>query len=62
MHQNNFLQVGETVHCLHCHFEIKRDDFLKHAELHTVSKATACFDTCPDWVRDYQRRTIPSLT
>lgn len=33
--QNNYLKVGETVHCLRCHVEYPRANILDH------------WDTCP---------------
>lgn len=42
---NNFLQVGETCHCLKCHLPVARVDLLNHSEL-CVGKAVMCDVAC----------------
>lgn len=33
MSQINYFEVGEELHCLRCHQDIKRDDFFPHVDV-----------------------------
>lgn len=36
--ENNYLEVGDTCHCLRCHLDIARKDFITHIEVTCTKK------------------------
>lgn len=52
MTYNNYLQIGEFIHCLRCHFNIPREAFMGHAVV-CEGPTTRCKEECPDWAKDF---------